>query len=142
MTIKTVIVIESLLLGGFYLYILKAAQHISTCIHYIMTHNESKTTNTSMKKTSQVEEARLRRKATRVWRTVTVRESQLDLLRKMENRDTGIRKVEEFLEDLRFEKVKGRGGGQSQHNKNKKQNENDKNKPPKKITKQKTKKLY
>ena len=54
-------------------------------------------------KTSQ-EEARFRRKAVRIWKTVAIKESQLNLLRKMKCQEVGTKQVEEFLCDLRSSK--------------------------------------
>ena len=72
-------------------------------------------------KTSQ-EEARFRRKATKIWKSVATKETQVNLLRKLKNYEVGTRKVEEFMGDLRGDKFMGGDKMSGTHKKNKKNN--------------------
>ena len=54
-------------------------------------------------------EARFRSKASKVWKTVAIRESQVNLLRVMRRENVGTRNIEEFVSDLRGEKMNSKG---------------------------------
>ena len=68
--------------------------HISPSIQMNnLESNPTKKLDNKNNKTSHQNEARLRRKANRMWRIVAIKESQLNLLRKLKSEEVGTQKI-------------------------------------------------